>query len=110
MKAYIVMTPGIPTITHNDPLLLMGKGKQVMTGEILRQYLRVISDTLGLGGHVTLHGFKHSCATLCYNAGVDFNHFRQHGTWSSDASWVYITKEAIAETSPIPYITSNLVK
>ncbi len=62
----------------------------VQLGYILKQLIA----SLGLNPeHFSLHSLRRGGATSCYNAGVELNAIRHHGTWQSDAFWTYIVSD-----------------
>ena len=40
------------------------------------------------------HTFRRSGATLAYNANIDMEHIKRHGTWSSEAVQAYIMDDS----------------
>ena len=108
VKAYKDMLTLVPTKHPNDPLLMFPNTRKMVTTTWITKFVSNMCKHLRLE-ILGMHDFRRSGAEMCFRAGVDFTHIRKHGTWSSDAFFAYISKEAIAETSPIPGTLKQLV-
>ncbi len=109
LKAYLNMLTCVPTKSDNEPLLMLPVTRQAVDHMLSNKYLKVICQVLQLG-RITTHDFRRSGAELSYRAGVNFTQIKTHGTWASDKSlWGYISKQATAMTSEIPYTLKKLL-
>ena len=74
---------------------------QAVTVPMLARALSLVLNALGLDtGLYSLHILHIGGAMAAYNAGDDQWDIKQHGIWSSDDFWVYITAPCVA-TSPV---------
>ena len=109
VTAYKAMMGLVPTSSPNDPVFMMPYSRQTITTKWLSEQLGNMSECLGFRRRITFHDFRRAGAKLCYMAGVNFTNIKQHGTWSSEAFWTYISRETLAQTSPIPATLTSLV-
>ena len=76
-----------------EPLFMVKtkSGKKVLTSFKARSFLKMVVLALGLDSkHYTFHAFRHSRASLAFNSNVDLDKIKQHGSWKSEAVWVYL--------------------
>ena len=66
-------------------------GKKVLTSFKARSFLKMVVVALGLNPkHYSFHAFRRSGASLAFNSNVDLDKIKQHGSWKSEAVWVYL--------------------
>ena len=66
----------------------------VLTDIRIRKFLAKVNLKLGLPmNYYTFHAFRRSGATLAYNSKVPIPQIKDHGSWSFDCVWTYITKD-----------------
>ena len=83
----------VPTAT-NSPLFQYKTaiGWQPLTDSRVRAHLASILKSLGLDrSFISFHTFRRSGATFAFNNNVPLQQIKQHGTWTSDCVWRYIT-------------------
>ena len=76
-----------------DPLFMVKSkaGRKVLTSFKARSFLKMVVLALGLDSkHYTFHAFQRSGASLAFNSNVDLDKIKQHGSWKSEAVWVYL--------------------
>ena len=76
-----------------DPLFMVKTkaGLKVLTSFKARSFLKMVVLALGLDSkHYTFHAFCRSGASLAFNSNVDLDNIKQHGSWKSEAVWVYL--------------------
>ena len=65
-----------------------------LTESRLRKHFTAILKKLNLFQcGFTFHSFRRSGATWAFNNNVSLQNIQQHGTWSSDCVWSYITQD-----------------
>ena len=86
----LAITPG----SKNDPLFQYKslKGWAPLTDTQVRRHLHLVLKKLNLhNSNLTFHAFRHSGATYCFNSNVALQDIQNHGTWTSECVWRYIT-------------------
>ena len=76
-----------------DPLFMIKTkaGTKALTSFKARSFLKMIVLALGLDSkHYTFHAFHRSGASIAFNSNVDLDKIQQHGSWKSEAVWVYL--------------------
>ena len=76
-----------------DPLFMIKTkaGKKILTSFKARSFLKMVVIALGLDSkHYTFHAFQRSGASLAFNSNVNLDKIKQHGSWKSEAVWVYL--------------------
>ena len=76
-----------------EPLFMIKTkaGKKVLTSFKARSFLKMAAVALGLNPkHYSFHAFRRSGASLAFNSNVDLDKIKQHGSWKSEAVWVYL--------------------
>ena len=77
----------------NDPLFQYkySVSWKVLIDSKIRKTLSLINTKLHLSPHFfTFHAFRHSGASLAFNANVPLQEIKVQGTWTSDCVWRYI--------------------
>ena len=78
----------------NDPLFQIKVGNLwlPLTDVKIRKHFSKILKHLNLqDSNLTFHSFRRSGATFAFNHNVHIQNIKNHGTWSSDCVWRYIT-------------------
>ena len=72
----------------------------VLIDSMARKHLKKNSQILNLHPHLTFHTFKKAASTWAFHHGVPLEHIKNHGTWKSDAVWIYLQASHTA-SSPV---------
>ena len=90
IKNLLAITPA----SKNSPLFKIKHQSQwvPLTDNQIRQNLKAILKNLNLPtSYITFHSFRRSGATFAFNNHVPLQAIKNHGTWTSDTVWRYIT-------------------
>ena len=92
----------------DDPLLVLDD-YHLLTQSNLRSRLATFLRTMGvpLQAH-GFHTFRHSAATIAYDANASLSAIKSHGLWSSDAVWCYISDNT-SQALQVPLTFQHLV-
>ena len=77
----------------NSPMFVHPLTSAAITQQNIRQALAKLLHFLNIpSGYITLHCFRRSGATFCFNNNLPLQNIQHHGGWKSQAVWLYLTK------------------
>ena len=95
----------------NSPLLQfrVSNTLQPLTDTRVRKHLKNILNFLTIGDkNLTFHAFRRSGATYAFNNNVTLQNIQQHGTWSSECVWRYVSDSVEASSQVSDTFRSTL--
>jgi hypothetical protein len=72
----------------------------------LRAVFKKCIQYLSFHRSLSFHSLRRSGASLAFASGIPFQSIQAHGTWSSDALWVYI--DAGARDASVPRLFASV--
>ena len=79
--------PNEPLFQHPSP-----SGWVALTDSRVRKHLLAINLSMSLPkNYYTFHAFRRSGASLAYHSNASIQQIKDHGTWTSECVWRYIT-------------------
>ena len=97
IKKLLIIQPG----NKDSPLLQFRVNNrfQPLIDTRVRKHLRNILKLLHVDDkNLTFHTFRRSGASFAFNHNVSVQNIQQHGTWTSDCVWRYITDSVNASS------------
>ena len=99
LKQLFSTTPG----GKDAPLLQYRIGityQPLLDTRVRKHFKNVLSLLQVQDSNLTFHSFRRSGATFAFNHNVALQNIQQHGTWTSDCVWRYIS-DSISASSQV---------
>ena len=97
IRKLLAITPG----SKNAPLFQFKEGQvyQPLIDTRVRKHLKNILQMLKIeNSNLTFHAFRRSGATFAFQNNAALQNIQQHGTWTSECVWRYISDSTVAST------------